>query len=76
MQWSDISFTPSSRTLRQFAGLVLVVCGGLAVWHGVMRDRVALATLFASLAAVIGPLGLIAPRMIRPIFVGWIPLCQ
>ena len=72
MQWSDISFTPSSRVLRQFAALVLIVFGGLAVWYGVVRGQVGLATAFALVAAVIGPLGLIAPRAIRPIFVAWI----
>ena len=42
MQWSDISFTPSSRVLRQFAALVLIVFGGLAVWYGVVRGQVGL----------------------------------
>ena len=71
MQWSDVSFTPSTRVLRQFAVLVLVVFGGLAVWYGAVRDQVGLATAFAIAAVVIGPLGLIAPQAIRPVFVAW-----
>ena len=71
MQWSDISFTPSSRVLRQFAALVLVVFGGLAVWYGFVRDQSGLASVFGIIAAVIGSLGLIVPRAVGPIFVAW-----
>ena len=71
MQWSDVSFTPTSRVLRQFALLVLVVFGSLAAWYGIVRDEPGLATGFGVAAAVIGPLGLIAPSAIRPIFVAW-----
>ena len=71
MQWSDISFAPSSRVLRQFAALILVMFGGLAVWWGVVRDQVGLATVFGIVATVVGPLGLIAPQAVRPIFVAW-----
>ena len=38
MQWSDVSFTPSSRVLRQFALLVLVVFGSLAAWFVLAFD--------------------------------------
>ena len=71
MQWSDVSFTPSSRVLRQFATLVLVVFGGLAAWYGVVRDQTGLAVVFGVIAVVVGPLGLIVPRAVRPIFVAW-----
>ena len=71
MLWSDVSFTPSSRVLRQFSALVLVVFGGLAVWYGVVRDQAGSAMVLGAVAAVVGPLGLIAPRAIRPIFVAW-----
>ena len=33
MQWSDIPFDPSRKTLRQFAGLWLVFFGGMALWQ-------------------------------------------
>jgi hypothetical protein len=71
MKWSDISFTPSSRKLRQFAGLALVVFGGLAIWNGFIRDHRSIAIAFAALAAVIGPVGLIRPQTIRWVYVGW-----
>ena len=33
MQWSDISFQPSRKTLQQFAGLWLVFFTALAAWQ-------------------------------------------
>jgi hypothetical protein len=71
MQWSDVIKPPSARLLRQFAGLWLVFFGGLAaarVWHG--HSDVWAAAL-ATLAVVIGVLGLVAPNAIRPIYTGW-----
>jgi hypothetical protein len=74
MRWSDIPFDPSRATLRQFAGLWLVFFGGLALWQGLVRGQTGLATLCAVLALTIGPLGLIRPGWIRPIYVGWMIL--
>ncbi|HEY2155975.1 MAG TPA: SxtJ family membrane protein [Isosphaeraceae bacterium] len=74
MRWSDIPFSPSSRMLRQFAGLWLAFFGGFAVWQGIVRGRVGVAVALAALAFVIGGLGLIRPQLIRPIFVGWMVL--
>ena len=58
----------STSTLRQFAGLCLLIFGGLAVWEYVGRDHQRLALLFAGLAAVLGCGGLAWPRGIRPVF--------
>ena len=74
MQWSDIQFHPPSKTLRQFAGLCLVFFGGLAVWQGTVSGWGTLAMVFAVLALAVGPLGLLWPRLIRPIYVGWMVL--
>ena len=41
----------STSTLRQFAGLCLLIFGGLAGWEYVGRDHQRLALLFAGLAA-------------------------
>jgi hypothetical protein len=71
MRWSDIPFTPSSRTLRQFAALLLVIFGGLACWYGVWRGRMDLALLFGVPAITLGPLGLVRPQALRPVFVTW-----
>jgi hypothetical protein len=74
MQWSDIQFHPPTKRLRQFACLCLVFFGGLAVWQGVVSGRGTPAMVFATMALIIGPLGLLWPRLIQPIYVGWMVL--
>ena len=74
MQWADISFSPRQRTLRQFAILWIVFFMGLAVWHGAWRGRTEVGLTLLALAIAIGPLGLVRPRAIRPIYVGWMVL--
>ena len=74
MQWSDIQFRPPTKTLRQFAALWLVCFGGLAAWEGFVRGHSTLAAIFAVAALTIGPLGLLQPQALRPIYVGWMVL--
>jgi hypothetical protein len=74
MRWYDIPRNPETRTLRQFAGLCLLIFGGLAVWNGVVHHRPVVAGVFAVLALGIGVPGLVAPRVVRPVFVGWMVL--
>jgi hypothetical protein len=74
MQWSDIQFDPSRKTLRQFAGLWLVFFTGLAAWEYFGRAHPTFALILAILAVTVGPLGLIAPKALRPIYVGWMVL--
>jgi len=74
MQWSDIPFVPSSRTLRQFAGLWIAVFGGYAAWQGLVRGHEGVGWVLAALAGTVGPLGLVWPQLIRPIYVGWMVL--
>jgi hypothetical protein len=69
MEWSSVSFDPPPRILRQFAGACLVVGGAFACWQGLLRGNVLLAMVFGALAAILGPLGLVFPRAIRPIYV-------
>jgi hypothetical protein len=70
MQWSDISFKPANRVLRQFAGFWILFLGGLACWHGFLRGNTWLAVVLACLAITVGPLGLVKPQAIRWIYVG------
>jgi hypothetical protein len=57
--------------LRQFAGLWLVVFGGLAAWRlwhgqtGLWTDVLAIG------AVVVGVAGLLVPALVRPIYSGW-----
>jgi hypothetical protein len=74
MQWSDIPFSPSVKTLRQFAGLWLIVFSALGAWQHFGRGRTTVAIALVALAVTLGPLGLARPQFIRPIFVGWMIL--
>ena len=62
MQWSDINFRPTERTLRQFAVLWLVFFGGLAAWQWFVRGNATFAGIVALLAIVIGAAGLLVPQ--------------
>jgi hypothetical protein len=68
MNWSDIPFRPSTRTLRQFAVLWIVFLAGISYWHAAFRGPWLLAS---ALGIGIGLIGLATPRLIRPVFVGW-----
>ena len=74
MQWSDISFAPPSRTLRQFGGIWIAFFGGFAAWQGFVRGHEVFAWALAAAAVTVGPVGLIWPQLIRPIYVGWMVL--
>ena len=74
MRWSDIQFDPPRKMLRQFAGLWLLVFGGMALWEILGRGRSGIGAIFAVLAVTIGPLGLIRPEWVRFIYVGWMVL--
>jgi len=67
-------FSPSDRILRQFSALWIIFFGGLASWYELAHLRHTLAISFAILAVTFGPLGLIRPRAMRPVFVGWMTL--
>jgi len=70
MRWSDVNLKPNDRMLRQFALLCLVVFGALAAWQWSQHHRTA-ASVFAALAVGLGPIGLVRPQVLRPVFVGW-----
>jgi hypothetical protein len=74
MQWSDIQFRPSARTLRQFAGLWMAFFGSLAAWQYFHRHEPLTAGFLALFALVVGLVGVARPQLIRPIYVGWMVL--
>ena len=71
MQWSDVTKPPSDKMLRQFAGLCLVVFGSLAAWRWFHGNTTVWTQLLAGFAVVVGVTGLLVPRAVKPIFVGW-----
>lgn len=68
MRWADIPFDASQRTLRQFAGLWLGALCALACYWGWWRGYPTTGWILAALAVTIGPLGLLAPHLIRPVW--------
>jgi hypothetical protein len=74
MHWTDIPLSPSNRTLRQFAGLWLLFFGILAGWQGVAHGFQRPAVFLLCAALLPGIAGLLRPRLLRFIFVGWMVL--
>jgi hypothetical protein len=74
MNWSEVTNAPSDRMLRQFAWLWLALFGGVAAWRVWDGDAGALTQIIGAAAIVVGLSGLAAPRVVRPIFTGWMIL--
>jgi hypothetical protein len=74
MHWRDIPWRPTDRLLRQFAGLWLLGLGGLACYRGFLAGDPVVGGILAALAGTIGPLGLVWPSAVRPVFVAWMVL--
>jgi hypothetical protein len=58
----------SVRQLRQFAGMWTLFFLGLACWQGLWRANRHASLVLGALAAAVGPVGLVKPEAIRPIF--------
>lgn len=69
MTWSEIPWNPPTRTLRQFAGLWLLVFLVLACWQ-MTQHGWTVVTGCCVLAGLFGPVGLWRPRLFRSVFVG------
>jgi hypothetical protein len=69
MRWSDIPFSPPDRTLRQFAGLWLLVFGAFASRQALTQGPSPWTAALAGLALGVGVAGLSRPRLVRPVFV-------
>jgi len=71
MQWTDVTARPSTRTLRQFAALFLIVftvAAGLRVWRG---DTGIFTIAIAVTGMAVGLVGLVRPDAIRYVYTGW-----
>jgi hypothetical protein len=74
MQWSDVQFDPTAKTLRQFGGIWLVFFGGIAFYQGLYRGHETAGMILGGLALIGGLLGLVAPNALKPIYVAWMVL--
>jgi hypothetical protein len=60
--------------LRQFSGLWIIFFGAIAARQEYHHHHHTAALVLAVLAFTLGPLGLVWPRAMKPIFVGWMGL--
>jgi RsiW-degrading membrane proteinase PrsW (M82 family) len=67
-------FNPTDRMLRQFAALWLVFFLAIAARQEFHHHHRMAAIVLAVLAVTLGPLGMAWPRILRPIFIGWMAL--
>jgi hypothetical protein len=67
---------PTDRMLRQFAACWIAFFGLIAAVQEAHYGRSSLALALLLLATTVGPLGLVWPRAIRRIFVGWTTLAR
>jgi hypothetical protein len=65
----DVNWNPPPRQLRQFAGLFLVVFGGLATLSYFDDKPLLLSQVLWGLSVVVGITGLIFPPLVRPVYV-------
>jgi hypothetical protein len=71
MHWSEVTAPPSTRTLRQFAALFLIVftvVAGLRLWRG---ETGTLTIAIAVTGVTVGLVGLARPGAIRYVYTGW-----
>lgn len=74
MRWSEAIARPSNRKLREFATILALMCGGLAVWHGLWNQNQTLAGILVGMAAAAAIVAAARPRWLAPVFVGWMVL--
>src|SRR5262245_8596752 len=60
--------------LRQFAGIWIVFFLAIGAYQGFYHHRQTLGIVLAVLAVTVGAIGVMWPKAIRPIFVGWMTL--
>ena len=74
MKFSDIPRNPDNHTLRQFAGLWILFFGAIALSQHFRSHNSTVAIVVGAFALVVGVPGLFFPRVLKPIFVGWMIL--
>ena len=67
----DINWNPSKRELRQFAGLLVVFTAGVGAYMRYAHGSETGSVVVWCLGAVLGIPGLLAPALLRPVFIGW-----
>jgi hypothetical protein len=74
MRWADIPWNPPLRQLRIFAAILFAALVVLGLLHGLSPREHLVLWLLWDVATWIALLGLLWPRIVRPVFVGWMVL--
>lgn len=72
MKFADLPTNPDDRMLRQFAALWILFFGAIGTWEILKENTWGWSIL--AVAVVAGVLGLVWPRLLKPIFVAWMVL--
>lgn len=72
MKFADLPTNPDDRMLRQFAALWILFFGAIGTWEILKENTWGWSIL--AMAVVAGVLGLVWPRLLKPIFVAWMVL--
>lgn len=68
----EINWKPTSKEVRQFAGLCLVIFGLMGAWSWHKTGSIDTARWFWLAAVAIGGTGLAMPALVRPLYVAWL----
>ncbi len=71
MQWSDIPRDPPDRQLRLFAAILVLALVAVQIWYAQALWEQPFLWLACEAVTWYGLLGLVRPRLLRPVFVGW-----
>lgn len=71
MQWSDVITPPSSKTLRQFSGLLVIFAAGIAALRWYQGRLGPITEVLAVAGVVVGLIGLVQPAVVRYVYSGW-----
>jgi hypothetical protein len=67
----DVNWNPGTKELRQFAAMWLVFFSAIAAYVYFRTDSGWLSPYIGGAAVVIGSVGLAVPKLMKPIYVGW-----
>jgi hypothetical protein len=66
----------TARTLRQFAGLCLLIGGGIGYWQRQVSGHQTFGAILGAVGVVLGVVGLAKPEAIRPVFNGLVAVTR
>ena len=74
MQWSDIPRNPPAKQLRRFSALLVLALVVLQAWYARALWEQPILWLLCEIVTWFAVAGVFWPRIMRPVFVGWMIL--